>query len=457
MESSNMSERTSQRRHWVEALGLPHIVRTLSLAGQPANLTVCLVAIVLTLALGCSLDWAWKQNNGIHENAIQSYLTARATGQNYEPSPTQQPHGVFEVWGAHQRRCVEGVLTSWLPQTGENATPFQLNRITGVYDGPCRNVRAMGYGAWWMMRYHPFFFILFGAGSLIIWSLAGGTVCRISAIRFARDQTMPLRDGLSYVREKWVDGFLLAPCVPVAMLAVAAALLLLGGVLLSIPYLGDVLGGIAFPLAIVGGLVIALMIVGGVLGGTLFWPAVAVEGSDAFDAVSRGLSYALSKPWKSVVYGTLLTAYGGICWWCLNFFLHLGLSATRILAGWGTSAFGWGSHDVEGAVVNKLDFLWPMPGPGTVYASPIWSELPANEWISAVLIGVVLLLVIGLMWSFLASFYFSGCTVGYFLLRRDIDAIDLEDICEDHLKDEESSAQTVSSTKPDDHPHAEPD
>ena len=40
---------------------------------------------------------------------------------------------------------------------------------------------------------------------------------------------------------------------------------------------------------------------------------------------------------------------------------------------------GVGDDKIWKAVVNKLDFLWPMPGPGMVYASPIWSELPANE------------------------------------------------------------------------------
>ena len=58
-----------------------------------------------------------------------------------------------------------------------------------------------------------------------------------------------------------------------------------------------------------------------------------------------------------------------------------------------------------------------------------------------------LLVVIGLMWAFLASFYFSGSTVIYFLLRRDVDGTDLEEV---HTDDEPSadSGATVSPPEP---------
>ena len=58
-----------------------------------------------------------------------------------------------------------------------------------------------------------------------------------------------------------------------------------------------------------------------------------------------------------------------------------------------------------------------------------------------------MLVVIGLMWAFLASFYFSGSTVIYFLLRRDVDGTDLEEV---HTDDEPSgdSGATLSPSEP---------
>ena len=50
------------------------------------------------------------------------------------------------------------------------------------------------------------------------------------------------------------------------------------------------------------------------------------------------------------------------------------------------------------------------------------------EYISAFFVGLYVAIVIGLMWAFLASFYYTACTVVYFLLRRDVDGADLEDV-----------------------------
>ncbi len=56
-----------------------------------------------------------------------------------------------------------------------------------------------------------------------------------------------------------------------------------------------------------------------------------------------------------------------------------------------------------------------------------------------------------MMWSFLASFYFSGCTAVYFLLRRDVDKTDLDDIYIDEDENggyEESPTATNSAAGP---------
>ena len=63
-----------------------------------------------------------------------------------------------------------------------------------------------------------------------------------------------------------------------------------------------------------------------------------------------------------------------------------------------------------------------------LYTVPDWGKLGVFEYVSAILIAVWVLLVIGLVWSFLASFYFSASTVIYFLLRRDVDGTDLSEV-----------------------------
>jgi len=72
--------------------------------------------------------------------------------------------------------------------------------------------------------------------------------------------------------------------------------------------------------------------------------------------------------------------------------------------------------------------MWPMSGPNSMFDWPNWSQLSWYELFSAGLIGLLVFGVVGLMWAFLASLYHSGSTVIYFLLRRDVDGTDLEDL-----------------------------
>jgi hypothetical protein len=295
------------------------------------------------------------------------------------------------------------------------------------------------YGFWWMMRHHALFFVIFSIGMLAIWSVAGGAICRLAALQFAREEKLTAGAGLAYARSKLFGGFALAPCIPLVIIGVTALLMILGGVVLRLPILGDVIGGLAFPLAIVGGFVISLMLLGLLVGGGLFFPAVAAEGSDAFDAFSRGLSYPFTKPWKWVLYSILLLVYGSICWIFVNLFTFVMLKVTRGIVAFGTAPFGWWLRENGDNPVRKLELLWPMSGAGVLYAWPDWSHLAWYEYASAALIGAFVMIVVGLMWSFLASFFFSGNTVLYFLMRRDVDGTDMEDVCIEDDEDFDSS------------------
>ncbi len=424
---------TSKDLGWVEASGLLHILRTLGLAVHPAKLGIGLIAILLTFALGGLLDWVWMLRSGVEATAIAEFIQARELDQLYVEQGGD--HGIFEVWREHERRCVLGLLGSSVPGASVAAgTPIGRYVATHSDAQPLRNFAQMVYGVWWLSRYHTLYFILFAIGALLIWSCAGGAICRIAGVQFARDEKLTMKQGLGYGWRKLFGGFFLAPCIPLAFIFIAVIMLTIGGMVLRIPVLGDLVGGLAFGLAIFGGLVISVLLLGLFVGGSLFWPAVAVEGSDAFDAFSRGMSYPLSKPWKTVLYAIITLIYVSICWVFVNLFTFFMLTITRAIVGFGTSPFGWWNRGGEGEVISKLELLWPLGGPNTLYQPPDWGSLEWYEYFSAVLIGFYVLVVIGLMWSFLASFYFSGSTVIYCLLRRDVDGTDLDDV---HIEEEE--------------------
>jgi hypothetical protein len=306
----------------------------------------------------------------------------------------------------------------------------------------------MVYGVCWLGRYHTVYFIIFSLGALLIWSCAGGAICRTAAVHFARDEKLTMMQSLRYAWGKLFGGFFLAPCIPLVFILITALLLVLGGLVLRIPILGDLIAGLAFGLAIFGGFVISILLLGLLVGGSLFFPAVAVEGSDAFDAFSRGLSYPLSKPLKAILYAVIALVFASVCWVFVNLFTFVMLTITRALVGFGTSPFGWLNRGEEGETLSKLDLLWPLTGPNAMYSWPDWGRLGWYEYISAVFIGVYVLMVIGLMWSFLASFYFSGSTVIYYLLRRDVDGTDLDSVYIEEEEEDDVTAPASDVTTP---------
>lgn len=400
------------RADWVERSGLSYIFRTLGMSVHPAKLGLALAGIILTLFLGWALDSVWV-GDGVDASTIEFFSLAEQLGRPYEEIAGDL--GIFEAWRNYEQRSLLGFLDAVVPPRAS---------LTAAWE----NFRNMFLGLWWLASAHSLFFIVFAAGGLLIWSYFGGAICRIAAVQFTRDEKPTLKEATSYAQKRLFDGFYLAPCIPLAFVLITMICLALGGVLLRVPILGDLIGGLGFVLALVGGFVIALLLVGMVVGGSLFWPAVATEGSDAFDAFSRGLAYPLSKPFKAMLYAAIATVFAAICWLLVNLFVGLTLTMTRTVVGFGTSPFGWWSRGEEGVVINKLELIWPAFGTGSIYHWPDWSQLAWYECFSAFVIGIEVLLVVSLAWAFLASFYFSGSTIIYILLRHDVDGIDLEDV-----------------------------
>jgi len=172
------------------------------------------------------------------------------------------------------------------------------------------------------------------------------------------------------------------------------------------------------------------------------WPAVAVEGSDSFDAISRSYSYVFSRPWRAAFYGAVALVYGAICYVFVRFFVLLALKSARFFAGLGVAYLarpGTGS-----AAATKIDTLWPEPTWGDLV--PAGPPFGAKHWegFGAILCSLWLMLVIALVWSFVCTFYFSASTVIYYLLRQRVDGTDFEDV----YTEEDEELETGGTAEP---------
>lgn len=311
-------------------------------------------------------------------------------------------------------------------------------RATGVIP----SLILMARGKMWMATKYPLFFLLFMLCSLTIWSILGGAICRMAALHFGRDERIAPKAAIDFAGRKFL-AFFAAPLLPMLMIVGVGVCLLFGGLVGAIPYIGELFAGILMILALLGGFVIALVFVGVAAGGSLFWPTIATEGSDAFDAISRSYSYVYSRPWRAGFYALVATVYGAICFLFARFFLLVMFKATRFFVGIGMGA----ASDRPGtglADASKLDAMWPNPTFDNLMPTVPAFGLEGWEGAGAVFINVWLILTVGLLFAFLVSFYYNGATVIYFLLRQKVDATDLEEVFEDE-KEEEVAVEEPSA------------
>lgn len=362
---------------------------------------------------------------------LQARLTAasarRAQLRLYEES---QPRGPFISLLLHEQHCfaaaVRGVLTGeWGFAGGAfDAEPSLAGSLVSAVKGLC-----------WLWSQRPWYTVFFGVFSLLLLALFGGAICRSAAVHATRDEAISMRAALAFVGERY-GGFLLAPLMPFALLFVIALVMAicgwLGG---AIPYLGDIFTGLFYGLALFGGFVAAAVLLATAFGFHLMWPTIAAEGSDGFDALSRAFSYVGSRIWHVLFYSFVLLAYGAASFILVRLVLVLMLKLAHDFTGFGMNALSSARLDA----VGNLDAIWSMPAwselallprPGS---APIWgtfftAPLGGAEPVAAVLIVIWVFLASSLLGAFVLSYFFCGSTQMYFLLRRDVDATDWDEI-----------------------------
>src|SRR5205814_9787828 len=72
--------------------------------------------------------------------------------------------------------------------------------------------------------------------------------------------------------------------------------------------------------------------------------------------------------------------------------------------------------------------IWPAHTPGSLTWTPDYAHLKWSESTASALIWFWVYIVIGIMGAFVISFYFSANTIIYYLMRREVDATDVDDV-----------------------------
>ncbi|MCH7700268.1 MAG: hypothetical protein IID37_01155 [Planctomycetes bacterium] len=416
------------------------IGKTFRLSTRWPRLLVALAGLGLILLWGGLLDKIWVGlDRGVGPDSLAAHLAGGA-GDESDGDPTWGTSGVFAVWRQHQMDCMDRAASAVChgrvfggfgpppPSLAFGADslldmPASLFERSLASAGVLRLIGYMGSGVAWMFTERPCFATIFWLGTIALMSLIGGGLCRQMTLDLARDEQPTIRQTFEFVRSKYWGGFLAAPLLPAGiLLGLVLVMGALGFLMLRIPVLGDVLGGLFFAGFLLLGFLAALIGLGTLLSGGLFWPVIAAEGTDAFDAVSRSFPYVFGRPWKALVYATVMIGYGAVCWMAVRILAFVLLWVAHT----GVTLFG-----SQGTILANgfagAEGLWSAPTLALFYPSGMATD-GFFEAFSAGAVKLWVLLIIGLVWAFPLSFFLAANTVVYALLRRDVDSTDLDEV-----------------------------
>jgi hypothetical protein len=171
--------------------------------------------------------------------------------------------------------------------------------FTWPFRGLFSDVSALGF----------LYLLLCAVWALLIWGLIGGAITRIAALNFTRDETLGPVAAVRHAAGK-LPSYSLPPLIALAGAAMFAIQLAVLGVLMRLDFFA-VLAGLAWPFTLMLGLLMAILLLGALIGWPLMWATISVEGTDAFDALSRSYAYTYQRPWRLlwyVLFAALLAA-----------------------------------------------------------------------------------------------------------------------------------------------------
>lgn len=235
-----------------------------------------------------------------------------------------------------------------------------------------------------------------------VWAVVGTILCRLTALDFmGRD--VGWGEAWRYCRKRVVSAFA-SPLLP--MIGVAAFWLpcVVAGWISRIPGLGEpFVAGSWFFLSLCGG-VLALVL----MGLTLCWPlmiaTIGVEGTDAFDGLSRSYNYLFSRPWYVIWMSCVILFIGGCTLFGVRWLAVQAEYLTLMSVGSGSAP-----STMESFAVHK-----PVDPTFTHHL------LQINRGI--ITLGVN---------AFAHSFFWVAATVMFLLLRKSVDSTPLDQLTED--------------------------
>ncbi len=379
---------------WIDVLPWIRLVRAVKLSITPRALVLGGLG-----ALATSVGWRWI--GLLYSSRNEPEFRALTNAVEFSPWTGGLPNrvrpeglaGTFD-WLAN------GIV---LPIWQRLAAPFG-----GLFDP------KTGWVSWTYL-------LLCAVWALLVWSLFGASLTRIAALALAREDRMGLRASVAHACRKWPLYFG-GPAIPLASLLLMGLPLALLGLMMRTD-VGLLLAAVIWPLALALVSLMTILFFGVMFGWPLMWPTISAELSDPFDAVSRAYSYTFNRPFRYLFYVAVASVLGLLSWMVVSFFADQLID----LSYWGASQ-GAGVERTQSIVKAAAAEYGPTLTGAPRETPPGSEESPLGWRWGITLLGFWQACIRTLVTGFAFAFFWNSITVIYFLLRRDEDGMEYEEI-----------------------------
>ena len=255
---------------------------------------------------------------------------------------------------------------------------------------------------------------------LVVWAFLGGAITRTAAVQLAAEERIGLSAMLDFARAKW-GSYVAAPLFPLGGVLLAVVPIAVLGLIMRLDF-GVLVAAVFWPLALLGGLVMAILLLGLLFGWPLMWATISTEGTDSFDALSRSYAYVFQRPLHYLFYAVVALGFGALGWLLVSNFAAAVIQLTYWAAGWGCG------REQLGNVLTGSEALGMMGGAGATLI---------RFWV-----GCVKLLAAG----FIYSYFWTASVAIYLLLRRDVDATEMDEVFQEEETEEPAYGLPTVST-----------
>ena len=256
----------------------------------------------------------------------------------------------------------------------------------------------------------------------VVLFLTTSMMCKVTYQQLRGDDFYTLGEAFGFIRKHW-GGVVFGPIACFALLVLfLVAGMIIGWLAGVIPAVGAIAFAIGF-IPIFFAALVAVFIVFAIIASILLAPAiVGTVGEDALEVVIQSFSVCWSQPWRSALYLVWLgiSVYVGTV--ILSGLMTLALG----LIGWACGMFMdeklVGMLQIAQGYLPPVDFSTPI-----LHAYPemktIWSDLAETQpnasviWSGRVL-GIMLIMLTGVLLSYVQAAFASGTTLIYVILRK---------------------------------------